>query len=251
MTALQVFVQCVEAIQRNVLIRRENRSDKEFHFQNWFRDRLQATGLNFDPNGRNSYPDFTMVASTEGYEVKGLAYPGREADFDSNSQIPTGVHNGRTIHYAFGRYPAEPDGDQYPVMDFVLCHGDLLNADHEYSHENKSVRGFGSYGDILIRDRKMYVVPTPFRLLNGVGHEQTLILPAETPTDDRFMLVGEFSRKETSNLLVGYSFDLLSNELAPRHTPNPEALKEHLFRAWRLKGASNTAVTLRQSGALL
>ena len=46
-----------------------------------------------------------MVEHTEGYEVKGLAYPGREANFDSNSQVPSGLHNGRTIFYVFGRYP--------------------------------------------------------------------------------------------------------------------------------------------------
>jgi|SRR5829696_8936912 len=27
--------------------------------------------------------------------------------------------------------------------------------------------GFGSYGDILVRDRKMYVAPTPFALAEG------------------------------------------------------------------------------------
>jgi len=37
----------------------------------------------------------------------------------------------------------------------VICHGDFLNADHDYVHKNKSVKGFGTYGDILIRDRKM------------------------------------------------------------------------------------------------
>ena len=46
----------------------------------------------------------------------------------------------------------------------------------------KTSKGFGSYGDILIRDRKMYVVPTPFHLVEGVAHRQTLILPADTKT---------------------------------------------------------------------
>ena len=63
------------------------------------------------------------------------------------------------------------------MIDLVLCHGDFMNADHEYTHKNKNVKGFGSYGDIMIRDRKMYVVPTPFHLVEGVAHRQTLILP--------------------------------------------------------------------------
>jgi len=54
----------------------------------------------------------------------------------------------------FGRYPADPADDDYPVIDFVLCHGDFLNADHTYVHKNKSIKGFGTYGDIMIRDRK-------------------------------------------------------------------------------------------------
>ena len=154
MTPFVIFRHCVEAISQGALIQRVSSTDKEFHFQNWFRTRLEEIGLNFEVGGRNSYPDFRMVTTTEGYELKGLAYPGRDASFDSNSQAPSGSHNGRTIYYVFGRYPKNPDGDTYPVLDLVICHGDFLNADHEYEHENKSVKGFGSYGDIMIRDRK-------------------------------------------------------------------------------------------------
>ena len=170
MTVLDVFRRSEEAIREGVLIVRENRKDKEFHFQNWFGTRLNEIGLPFEVGGRNSYPDFRMVQYTDGYELKGLAYPGRDATFDSNSQVPTGFHNGRHIYYVFGRYPREPDGDSYPVIDLVICHGDFMNADHDYVYKNRNVKGFGSYGDIMIRDRKMYVVPTPFRLINGSAH---------------------------------------------------------------------------------
>src|SRR4051794_21620823 len=108
--AVSVFVRAVEAIREGALIRRESAKDKEFHFQNWFADRLQELDLRFDPGGRNSYPDFHMVRTTDGFELKGLAYPGRNATFDSNSQMPTGHHNGRDIYYVFGRYPKKPDG---------------------------------------------------------------------------------------------------------------------------------------------
>ncbi|MDH3581604.1 MAG: hypothetical protein OEM91_13390, partial [Hyphomicrobiales bacterium] len=151
-----IFKQCVEAIRANELIEREGSKDKEFHFQNWFAKRLEKLDINFDTPGRNSYPDFRLVRSAEGYELKGLAYPGREADYDCNSQVPCGEHNGRQVFYVFGRYPVNPDGDRYPVLDLVLCHGTFLNADNNYVHKNKSFRGFGSYGDVLVRDRKMY-----------------------------------------------------------------------------------------------
>ena len=237
-----IFRRCVDAIGDGVLIARESRQDKEFHFQNWFMDRFLETGLNFEQGGRNSYPDFRLVQFTEGYELKGLAYPGREATFDSNSQVPTGFHNGRSIYYVFGRYPRQPDGATYPVIDLVIAHGDFLNADHEYVHENKSVRGFGTYSDLMIRDRKMYVVPTPFRIADGLAHQRTLILPIEQAPGDDFIDVGELVRREADHLVVAYTFDLRTNELGVEGAPNPHAGREHRFRAWRLGQAGPAAV---------
>ncbi len=232
------------------MIQRVSSTDKEFHFQNWFRGRLEDMKVNFEVGGRNSYPDFRLVKTTDGYELKGLAYPGRDASFDSNSQVPTGFHNGRTIYYVFGRYPKDPDGNKYPVLDLVICHGDFLNADHEYVHENKSVKGFGSYGDILIRDRKMYVVPTPFRLVQGVAHQQTLILPEEMKPSGaekaQFVEVGTLSRREADELIIGYSFDLQTNELVPKKTANPDAGREHKFRSWRVKGSPTEPVSMSE-----
>ena len=249
MTAIVVFQACVEAMRKGMLIERVSATDKEFHFQNWFKARLQKTRLNFELGGRNSYPDFRMVKTTDGFEIKGLAYPGRDASFDSNSQVPSGYHNGRTVYYVFGRYPKKPDGNKYPVLDLVLCHGDFLNADHEYRHENKSIKGFGSYGDLLIRDRKMYVVPTPFRLVDGLAHQQTLILPKDAVPGREFVRVGELVRIEASELVIGYSFDLQTNDLVPKTVANPGAGREHAFRAWRLKGSSDEPATMRSGKA--
>lgn len=131
----------------------------------------------FKSSGRNTFPDFCLVDRPEGYEIKGPAWPGREREYDSNSQAPTGCHDGRRIFYVFGRYPADLSNyaDQgnghkrYPVVDLVICHGDFLNADRNYIHKNKSARGFGSYGDVMIRDRKMRVAPTPFALTKRCG----------------------------------------------------------------------------------
>lgn len=243
--APQIFRQCVDAIDAGALIERESRKDKEFHFQNWFRARLRETSLNFDQGGRNSYPDFRLVRFTEGYELKGLAYPGRDATFDSNSQVPTGFHNGRAIYYVFGRYPKQPDGNTYPVIDLVLVHGDFLNADHEYQHKNKSVKGFGTYGDLMIRDRKMYVVPTPFRLADGLAHDRTLVLPHDQEPGEGFVEVGELVRSESEHLVVAYTFDLRTNDLRTERVPNPNAGRAHRFRAWRI-GRAGAAVTMKE-----
>jgi hypothetical protein len=143
MSVLDVFAECNKAVVQGVLIERATRSDKEFHFQNWFSKRLATLGLHYDPPARNSYPDFRLVAHTVGFELKALEFPGRIADFDCNSQVPSGLHNGRTIYYVFGRYPKSKE-NTYPVLDLVICHGDFLNARRDYIHENKSFRGFGS-----------------------------------------------------------------------------------------------------------
>jgi hypothetical protein len=258
-TCFDVFEQCVLAVQSGELIESVSAKDKEFHFQNWFQKRLQKVGVHFEGSGRNTYPDFSLVEYTEGYEVKGLAWPGRERDYDSNSQVPSGYHNGRQIFYVFGRYPADmtpyPDTGggrrQYPVVDLVVCHGDFLNADHEYVHKNKSVKGFGTYGDIMIRDRKMYVAPTPFALTEGTTGLMTLIVPDGTSADSRFALVGQLTRIESDNLVVGYSFDLSTNELKGVLVPNPNAGDQHNFCAYRLKSQSEKAVTMISRTSIL
>src|SRR6266542_1716781 len=231
---VDVFLACATAVRKGTLIHRVSKQDKEFHFQNWFAGRLDEVGAPYDPPSRNTYPDFRLVELPEGYEVKGLQYPGREANYDSNSQVPTGHHNGREIYYFFGRYPKDPEEDDYPVIDLVACHGDFLNADHEYVHKNKSVKGFGTYGDIMVRDRKMYVAPTPFALTEGTTGLMTLIVPESMKVDSRFREVGRLTRIETDSLVVGYTFDLRTNELKAERIPNPNAGTKHHFVAYRL-----------------
>ena len=229
-----IFRACDDAVRQGVLIRRASQQDKEFHFQDWFTGRLEDSGISFDPPRRNTYPDFRLVHAAESYEVKGLAWPGRSANFDANSQYPSGFHNGRVIFYVFGRYPAQVTEDEFPLVDLVICHGDFLNAHHEYAHENTSFRGFGSYGDLQIRDRKMYISPTPFALTQGTTGQRTLIIPEGYPLSEQFVQVGRLVRVETDRLITGYSFDMGTNVLTPRFVTNPAAGKLHTFVAYRL-----------------
>ena len=92
-----IFRECVDAISKGKLIKRANKKDKEFHFQNWCQNRLKDLNIHFNPPKRNVFPDFCLIEYPEGYESKGLAYPGREKDFDANSNVPTGEHNGRQV----------------------------------------------------------------------------------------------------------------------------------------------------------
>lgn len=145
----------------------------------------------------------------------------------------------------FGRYPVNPDGNRYPVLDLVLCHGSFLNADNTYIHKNKSFRGFGSYGDILVRDRKMYVAPTPFALADGTAHRRTLIVPEGHAVDADLVEVGTLTRREVEQVVVAYSFDLRTNEIATTNVANPSAGREHVFKAYRVAGDPADAVSLR------
>lgn len=248
----RLFAECVRAVDDGNLIESVSAKDKEFHFQNWVEQRLDQLGVNFDGSGRNTYPDFSLVGIPEGYEIKGLAWPGRERDYDSNSQVPTGQHNGRQIYYVFGRYPADPKDHtdagngkkQYPLVDLVICHGDFLNADHKYVHKNKSVKGFGTYGDLMIRDRKMYVAPTPFALTDGTTGLLTIIVPEACKAPPNFQLVGNLTRTEAAELVVGYSFDLQTNEIRAVRVANPNAGTEHRFCAYRLTTQSSKRVTM-------
>lgn len=253
-TCFSLFEKCVQAIHDGELIESLSAKDKEFHFQNWVQKRLEDLGINYEESGRNTYPDFCLVKYPEGYEIKGLAWPGREKDYDSNSQVPTGLHNGRQIFYVFGRYPADLSKytdqgggrKQYPVVDLVLCHGDFLNADHNYVHKNKSVKGFGSYGDLMIRDRKMYVAPTPFALTDGTTGLPTMIVPEAFDPAPNFKEVGRLTRVEAEKLVVGYSFDLRSNDLKAETIPNPNAGTEHKFVAYRHNSQSSKPVTMAE-----
>lgn len=246
----EIFRECVQAIHDGELIVQESQKDKEFHFQNWCQKRLEKIGLHFEGTGRNVYPDFCLVEKPEGYEIKGLAYPGREKDYDANSNVPSGVHNGRQIFYIFGRYPNDTssykagENAKYPVIDLVLCHGDFMNAQHDYVHKNKHVKGFGTYGDIMIRDRKMYVVPTPFALTSGTAGLATLILPAEIDPPEGFKCVGDLSRVEGDLLVVGYKFDLRTNEITAETASNPNVGVAHHFKAYRCLEQSSKVVSM-------
>jgi hypothetical protein len=238
------FLQCEDAIRKGVPIVRESARDKEFAAQDWVRDRLDEAGLDYLESGRNTYPDFPLTGDPpEGFEVKSLAHPGRDASYDANSQPPCGVHDGRTVFYVFVRYPKEGRGT-YRVHDLVVCHGDFLNPTRDYVHRNQNVPNFGAYGDIMIRDRKMYVVRTPYAIADGLAGRRTLILPSGSDVPAGFQAVGTLERREADEVAVGYELDLKHAELRTISEHNPNAGKLHAFTAYRLQGDDQTPVSM-------
>jgi hypothetical protein len=244
--AAQLFIVCVKDTDVPVTFR--SASDKEYGFQDWVRDRLIATGLGFQESGRNGYPDLKLTDTLDGFEVKSLAHPGRIETMDTNSRPPGGFHDGREIYYVFGRYIRDPVNSLTgKVRDLVLYHGDLVDPSRDYEHKNRSFKTFGRYGDIMIRDRKMYVPKTAQGILSGLDDEFTLVLPASTGELPGLSIINTIVRREVRELVLRYEFHFASNSLTTETTPNPTADREHIFNVYRPEQRKGPPVELRQA----
>jgi hypothetical protein len=242
--AAQLFLACVKDIGDPMTFR--SPSDKEYGFQDWVRDRLAATGLGFQESGRNGYPDLKLTDTPDGFEVKSLRHPGRVETMDTNSQPPGGFHDGREIYYVFGRYLRDPANSlSGEVRDLVLYHGDLVDPTRDYEHKNRSFKTFGRYGDVMIRDRKMYVPKTAQGILSGLDDELTLVLPASAGKLPGLSIVNTVVRYEAGDLVLRYVFDFERNSLTTETTPNPNAGESHAFNVYRPEGREGAAVALR------
>ncbi len=82
------------------------------------------------------------------------------------------------------------------------------------------------------------------------AQRRTLILPADHPVEDDFVEVGSLARREVDRMVVAYNFDLRTNELVTTQVPNPNSGREHLFKAYRLKGDPTEEVTLCENATV-
>ncbi len=158
--------------------------------------------------------------------------------------MPLAFQDGRTVYYIFGRYPNSASLE-FPVHDLVLCSASLLNAETVNNNTNQSFRGAGSYGDILIRDRRMYVSPTPYALMPGtVGHATLVIERDSAAIPTQLRKVDQFERTESAEIVTGYAFDFATNKLSSKHAPNASAGTKHLFDLYRIREYSEPSTSL-------
>lgn len=215
-------------------------NDKEYFPQDWFLARLsEVTNYVCEQSGRNSYPDFWVSSGNqkEGYEIKSLAFAnGRPArkDIDFNSTIPLGKKGGNDVFLVFFLYTGS-GANPRPIHSLVIAHADIINSDHELadSHENHAIRGFGSYGDGFIRDRKMYVLPHPLTIYpQGLG-KATLIVPSAWNVNGTHLKKSEcIERIHSSERLRGYTIDLWGSDptqLTETAPASGQALKFDVF----------------------
>ncbi len=238
--AVSIFLKMVQAVRRGVTMKPRSANDKEYFAQDWFADRLNAAGVTFQQQGRNSYPDYLIMAPkpAEGYEVKSLAFTGgrpARRDIDFNSTIPSGRKDGQDVFLVFFLYTGTGNDPRH-VHSFSLAHGDLINADHQVAdeHINVAVHEFGSYGDGFIRNRKMYVFPHPIALdADGLGR-QRLILPADWKvTHAGLQKVKIIERKVAAKAVASYTIRLHGRGQAEvNKTPYAEAGASRKFEVY-------------------
>jgi len=208
-------------------------NDKEYFAQDWFIDRLKALGVEFEQQGRNSYPDFWVGKddARDGFEIKSLAFTGGKParkDIDFNSTIPSGRKQGANIFLVFFLYTGG-GADERPVHSISVAHGDLLNADHALAdeHLNVAVHQFGSFADGFIRNRKMYVFPHPIAIdPDGLGKHH-LIVPHEWAVrDKRLRKVKTIDRVIAPETVDSYTIRLRGRDEAEVNSkPAPDAGK--------------------------
>ncbi len=73
----------------------------------------------------------------------------------------------------------------------------------------------------------------------------TLILPETMGSDPRYKVVGKLTRTESDTLVVGYAFDMRTNEIKAERVPNTCAGTEHHFVAHRLRDHASKPVSMR------
>lgn len=248
MRIADVFVACDTAVENRVPLRPPDPQSAGSPFQNWFEDSLGHAGISNHSLGSRQFPDFVLDNSPEGFELKGLVCPGREGTFDANSQLPKGEHEGNSIFYVFGRYPKDADKNRKGLADLLIVHGSLLSLDGQPIHKNTSILGGGSYGDILIRVRKMFAPPTPYAILGGTAGQRTLVAPVEMAhaldADRRLQPVGSVVRYEADQIIRKIVLDLGQVDLEVESDPNPCAGVGHEFRAYRTTGQPSDLITL-------
>ncbi len=239
-TVWKVLSECHSAVAGAVPTVR-SADDKEFHFQRWVEARIRGAGFLVPETGRNTYPDFPVDGFPEAYEVKGITQGSRERDFDCNSTLPEGTHGGKHVFYLFGRYEGPKAGASPKVLDIAIVHGSFLNAGGGAISANSSFRGLGSYGDVLLRARKMFVARTPYGLLTNLRDSCTLVLPEGWETGgEGFVRVGTFQRREVKEDVVGYSENFLTADLKPITAAHSRGVRTLVFEAWRTASSSDT-----------
>ncbi|MEI4619840.1 hypothetical protein [Bacillus cereus] len=164
-TAIEVFHRSCIKLQRhrypNIFMEGNNELLSE-----WFLDSL--SDLEPLSLGKNDHPDY--VIHNVGFELKSLKTKGQ---IQFNSTIPCGGFKHGDLegecYYVVARYTTERNYGY--LADYSVVDGDYFNHDRNwaFSHMNSQESGFGTYGDGVVRYRKMYQFPSPHKSIEGIS----------------------------------------------------------------------------------
>ena len=246
--ARRLFRSYASAHAIGVVAVKRSKDDKEYFVQDWVEERAAEARCEVEAQGRNKYPDFwlSLDGTTIGNEVKSLAHHpnGRPArkDLDFNSTAPQSLMQGRDCFLTFVLY--RHDSLDSPLQGTVttVCLADIafLNADKNFVPLNLSVKKFGSYGDGIIRNRRMYRFRHPVTVLDEIGLDirgrPTLILPEGSlgqaeALADRLLQIGSVERATAPQRLASYLVNVRTGEIEPRFTEAKQQLL-HRFEVW-------------------
>ncbi|MCG7335270.1 hypothetical protein MHZ95_08275 [Sporosarcina sp. ACRSM] len=164
-TAIEVFHRSCEKLHKHRNPNIYLKGNDEL-LSDWFFEGLRD--LNPVSLGANDHPD--CVINNVGFELKSLRTKGQ---IQFNSTIPCGAFKHNDLqgecYYVVARY--KTDRTYGYLTDYSIVDGDFFNDDRDcaFAHANTQETGFGSYGDGVVRHRKMYQFPSPHRTIEGVS----------------------------------------------------------------------------------
>ena len=170
-TALTLFAAVSAAHADRVDASGRSVADKEFPAEDWLAGAAERGGLAVAKQGRHAPVDF--IVSDDGASVavqaKGLTRRGAAAvrtTLDYNSTLPTPQYQGMPELLLYAEMGSGSDG--CVVETTVLADMGLVQQDCGVA-ESEPVKGAGSYGDMTMRLRLMYVGAQPAALLGEQG----------------------------------------------------------------------------------
>lgn len=165
--SLDLFDALADAHARQNGIDARSSSDKEFAAQDWAVANAARAGLDVTELGRHAPVDLHVGAPARiGVQVKGLTLArGRVRDtLDYSSTFPSPHHDDIPTVLAYLQlHPRLRPGGT--VRTHTVCVADMaLVQGDDITTQNRSVAGAGSYGDVNVRCRLMYIGAQPVAL---------------------------------------------------------------------------------------
>lgn len=260
--SVAVFLALARAHSAAVSAGQRSGDDKEFAAEDWVVHAARAAGLEPVPQGRHAPVDFTVetVVGPAGDDLPGGGGGGPTAsvpvqlalqakgltstagsrvrsDLDYNGTLPQPRHDGTAVLLVYtelDRVDGIRRAQSVVVADMALVQQDPHDA------RSSSVKGYGSFGDVAVRMRLMYVGAQPVALAAQQGLDvagcATLMLShgaltEQAASEHRLVRAGILRRTYSTRRLASVNFPLDGSDPQPVWEAAP-ARPDRLFDVW-------------------